>query len=269
MKVSCLGPKETYSALAAQKLCKGAEQLYCSSFAATLNLLLEGTADAAALPMENFIMGSVVQNLDLLAKTKNIMGVGECLMPIDHRLVTKGEIPYSQIKRVCSHVQGLSQCSEFISKNFPNAQLVYTCSTAESLRLLDEQTAGIVGAHLSGREGLVLSKENIADEKNNFTRFLLFVRGNTPPEHSEYVYFSAICRQEKAGALCRLLEVFERHALNLTRIDSRPVRDHFGRYRFFIEFEGDIANENVKEALKEAKLRTDEFTLLGAYERLK
>ena len=265
MKVSCLGPKETYSALAAEKLCKGAEQLYCSSFVATLKLLTDGIADAAVLPVENCIMGSVVQNLDLISKTTNIMGVGECLMPIEHRLATKGDIPYSQITRVCSHVQGLSQCSEFVSKNFPNAELVYTSSTAESLRLLDEHTAGIVGAHVSGRAGLVLSKENIADAKNNLTRFLLFVRGNTPPDHSEFVYFSATCKQEKAGSLCRLLEIFARRGLNLTRVDSRPMGDGIGRYRFFIEFEGDIASENVQDALQEAKKKSDEFTLLGAY----
>ena len=265
MKVSCLGPKESYSALAAEKLCKGADKLYCSSFAAILNLLIDGSVDAAVLPVENCIMGSVVQNLDLISKTKNIMGVGEVLMPIDHRLVTKQNVPYTDIERVCSHIQGLSQCSEFLAKNFPHAKLVYTYSTAESLRLLDEHTAGIVGAHVEGREGLVFSQENIADAKSNFTRFLLFVRGNTPPQHSEFVYFSAICKQEKAGELCRLLEIFDRHALNLTRVESRPVRDFIGRYRFFIEFEGDIASKNVQEALKEAQENTHEYRLLGAY----
>ena len=266
MKVSCLGPKETYSALAAEKLCKGAEKLYCSSFAATLNLLLEGKVDAAVLPVENWIMGSVVQNLDLISEAENIMGVGEYLMPIDHRLVTKGKIPYSNIRKVCSHIQGLSQCSEFIAKNFPNAELVYTHSTAESLSLLDDQTAGIVGVHVKkGRDGLVFSKQNIADAKSNYTRFLLFERGNTPPDRSEFVYFSVVCKQEVTGALCRLLEIFNRHALNVTRVDSRPVRDLLGSYRFFIEFAGDVGSDLVKRALKEAEESSDEFKLLGAY----
>ena len=82
MKVSCLGPKESYSALAVERLCEGAEKLYCSSFSATLKLLSDGEVDAAVLPVENWIMGSVVQNLDLISNTKDIMGVGEyiCLL---------------------------------------------------------------------------------------------------------------------------------------------------------------------------------------------
>ena len=266
MKVSCLGPKESYSALAAEKLCKGAEKLYCSSFAATLNMLLDGIADAAVLPVENCIMGSVVQNLDLISGAENIMGVGEYLMPIHHRLVTKGNIPYSNITRVCSHIQGLSQCSEFIAKNFPFAKLVYTYSTAESLSLLDDHTAGIVGAHVKGRkDGLVLSDQNIADAKSNFTRFLLFERGRIPPRNSEFVYFSVVCKQETTGALCRLLEIFNRRELNVTRVESRPVRDLFGAYRFYIEFAGDIGSQNVQDALKEAEENSDEYKLLGAY----
>ena len=266
MKVSCLGPKEAYSAIAAEKLCKGAEKLYCSSFAATLNLLTEGIVDAAVLPVENSIMGSVVQNLDLISRTENVIGVGEYLLPVEHRLVTKGHIDYSKIKRVCSHVQALSQCSEFITTNFPFAKLVYTYSTAESLSLLDGETAGIVGAHLEGAEkGLVFSKENIADSKNNYTRFLLFKRGSTPPEHSEYVYFSVVCQRETAGELCRLLEIFARRSINITRVESRPVRNIFGYYRFFIEFAGDIGSDNVKNALKEAEETAEEYKLLGAY----
>ena len=266
MKVSCLGPKESYSALAADKLCPGSDKLYCSSFAATLKLLTDEIADAAVLPVENCIMGSVVQNLDLISRTENIMGVGEILMPIDHRLVTKGKIPYSQITRVCSHVQGISQCADFINKHVPHAKLVYTFSTAESLSLLDAHTAGIVGSHVETEgKGLVLSDENIADTKCNFTRFLLFKRGSTPPEHSEYFYLSAICKQETPGSLCRLLEIFARHSLNMTRIESRPVRDLLGRYRFFAEFAGDIGSENVKSALEEAKSLSEECKLLGAY----
>ncbi len=265
MKISCLGPKESYSALAAKKLCPDAERIYCTSFMGTLNLLLDGTADAALLPVENCIMGSVVQSLDLISKAKDVIGVDEYVLRIEHRLATKGNIPYENIERICSHVQALNQCSEFIGKNFPTAKLVFTTSTAESLKLLDDHTAGIVGAHVKDMaEGLVLSDENIADEKNNFTRFLLFKRGCEPPEHSGFVYFSAVCGQGP-GTLCRLLEVFNRHGVNLTRVESRPVSNLFGQYRFFIEFEGDIGSEMVKNVLKEAEQNCEQYRLLGAY----
>ena len=263
MKVSCLGPSESYSCLAAKHFRLDAEYVCCKSFPEVIEKLKSGEADFAVIPVSNFITGSIVKNLDLVTETDDVMGVESFLLPVEHRLVTKGHIPYEKIERVCSHVQALGQCEKFIQANFPNARLVVTRSTAESLSLLDGHTVGIVGAHAAS-DGLVFSEENIADESNNATRFMLFERRTQPPEKSNYIFFSAVCRHE-AGALASFLGIFARLGLNLTRIASRPVQSAEGPYRFFMEFEGNIGSKEVQAALAKAKRQGAGFRLIGAY----
>ena len=111
----------------------------------------------------------------------------------------------------------------------------------------------------------MLSQENIADEKRNFTRFLRLVRREEAhPERSEKVFFCATCKH-RPGSLYELLGVFARSGINLTRIESRPIRDVFGEYRFFIEIDGDIARKEVVSALKEAETFCRQFHIIGAY----
>ena len=263
MKVSCLGPGESYSCLAAKRFRSDATFVCCKSFKEVIDKFKSGEADFAVIPVSNCITGSIVKNLDLITETEGVMGVESFLLPVEHRLVTKGNIPYKNIERVCSHVQALGQCEKFIQANFPNARLVVTRSTAESLSLLDGHTAGIVGAHVAG-DGLVLSAENVADERENATRFMLFEKRTLPPEKSNYFFFSAVCRHE-AGALASLLGIFAELGLNLTRIGSRPVQSAEGPYRFFMEFEGNIGSQEVQSALAEAKHRGAQFRLIGAY----
>ena len=125
-------------------------------------------------------------------------------------------------------------------------------------------SAGIVGAHVK-TQGVVLSKENIADEKRNFTRFLRLVRREEArPKRSEKVFFCATCKH-RPGSLYELLGVFARSGINLTRIESRPIRDVFGEYRFFIEIDGDIARKEVVSALKKAGAFCRQFHIIGAY----
>ena len=170
------------------------------------------------------------------------------------------------MKRVYSHEQAIGQCSEYLQKNLPQAQYIFTDSTAKSLELIGEDSAGIVGGHISAN-GIVLSQENIADEKCNYTRFLRLVRKeNCLPAHSDMVFLCAACAH-KAGALLKLLQAFAEYGLNLTRIESRPMKDVFGEYRFFIEFAGDIAEERVRSALDRAKQECTQFRILGAYSR--
>ncbi len=141
MKVSCLGPGESYSCLAAKRFRSDATFVCCKSFKEVIDNLKSGEADFAVIPVSNCITGSIVKNLDLITETEGVMGVESFLLPVEHRLVTKGNIPYENIERVCSHVQALGQCEKFIQANFPNARLVVTRSTAESLSLLDIRRA--------------------------------------------------------------------------------------------------------------------------------
>lgn len=265
-KVSCLGPDGSYSTLAAEKLCKGYELILCRNFSEVIEKLLSGEAQNAVIPIENSIQGGVLQNLDLLER-EEVFAVEETVLKIDHRLAVKEGVSLCDIKRVYSHEQAIGQCSDYLKANLPQAQCIFTDSTAKSLELIDHASAGIVGSHIQG-EGLVLSKENIANEKRNFTRFLRLARkGEEVPAHSDMVFLCATCAH-KPGSLLELLQAFASHGLNLTRIESRPMKDIFGEYRFFIEFAGDIADGNVQSALASAKEKCTQFRILGAYSHM-
>ncbi len=261
-RISCLGPVGSYSELAAKRMCPDAEVILCHSFTDAVRKLMAGETDGAVLPVENSLNGGVLECLDLLEE-QDIFAREEFPLPVDHRLAVLEGVKYEDIKRIYSHEQALGQCANFLERNFPDAEYVGTASTVESLGRLDKCSAGIVGSHIE-REGVVLSGTNIADNKSNFTRFVLVERRGKLPEKSAMVFFSAVCA-DRPGSLLGLLKIFLRHGLNLTRIESRPVKGEFGQYRFFIEFAGDLASEWVQKALAEAEASCEQFKLLGAY----
>ncbi len=261
-KVSCLGPEGSFSELAARKMRSGFEIALKGSFTAAVAALTSGETDYAVLPVENSINGGVYRALDLMTE-ENVFGIEEYALPVDLRLATLAGVRYEDVDTVYTHEQAFGQCNEFLSRTFPGARRLYTVSTAESLARLDGHSAGIVGAHIE-REGIAVSDENIADYKQNFTRFLLLRRGGELPVSSSMVFVSAVC-PHTPGALLGLLKIFRRYGLNLTRTESRPMPEAFGQYRFFIEFAGNIAADWVKSALREANAYCIRFKLLGAY----
>lgn len=262
-RAACLGPEGSYSHLAAQKMCPGAEIVCCKSFPDVFAALTSGKTENAVIPIENSIQGGVLQNLDLL-ETENAFAVEQTLLRIDHRLVTLPGTEYGSIRRVYSHEQAIGQCSEFLHRSLPQAECIFTDSTAKSLSLVDERSAGIVGAHVQA-EGLAFSQENIANEKNNFTQFFrLRRRGEGIPAHCATVFFSAVC-EHRPGSLLALLQSFSDASINLTRIESRPIRGVLGEYRFYIEAEGDLADGRILDAFAAAKRCCRQFRLLGAY----
>lgn len=264
-KVGYLGPEGSYSHIAARTLRPNAELCGYSSFRLAVEALCAGVCSAVALPIENSLNGSVTQVTDLLQYTENIIAFEECVVKIDHRLAVLKGADYSGISRIYSHEQALAQCGQFIFKSFPNAELIATQSTAAGLKMLKSAAdACIVGAH-TDCPNVVLSKENIADEKNNLTHFLLIKRGAAADlSASRRVYFSATCNHA-AGALVGLLSVIKNGGLNMTKIQSRPIKDKAGEYRFFVEVEGDISDSHIKNVLAEIKSAANSFKILGAY----
>lgn len=261
--VSCLGPEGSYSQLAAQTLCPESRVLFCKNFPEVFRALTSGEAEDAVIPIENAIQGGVLQNLDLMAR-EEVYAVEQTVLAIDHRLATKAGVRLSEIRRVYSHEQAIGQCSEYLQTHLKDAECVFTDSTAKSLSLVDETSAGIVGAH-ARRAGVVLSAENIANEKQNYTQFFrLRRREEGLPAHSETVFFCAVC-EHRPGSLLELLQAFARDKINLTRIESRPIRGAAGEYRFYIAFDGDLADVRIQNALMSARAVCRTFRILGAY----
>lgn len=283
MKIAFLGPEGSYSHLAAKEFLKTEvgdkksardwdECVPFRNFPEVLAAVESGRVDAAAIPIENSLQGGVSQNLDLLQDFADLYAVKELIVRIDHRLVYKKGTKLSEIGRVYSHRQALDQCAAFLSKELPFAALRETESTGFGVsRAMEDETgksAAIAGAHTENlRDGFVLGEACISDEKNNYTHFLLIKKGEkTLPTASERVFFSAVC-PHRPGSLLALLQLIAKSGINMTKIESRPVKDRPGDYRFFIEAECDISTAEVQEMLTAIKENTLECKLLGAYDR--
>ena len=231
-----------------------------------------GRVDAAVVPIENSLQGGVLQNLDLLQSLEGLYAVKEQVLRIDHRLMYKEGTPFSEIGRVYSHRQALDQCAGFLSREMPFAALRETESTGFGMiKAMEDDTgksAAIVGAHAENlRKGFVLGEECISDEKNNVTHFLLIKKGTEwLPKTSNRIFFSAVC-PHRPGSLIELLHIIAKYGITMTKIESRPVKNRPGDYRFFIEADCDIAAKEVVSLLDEIQEKTLECKLLGAYSR--
>lgn len=269
MKIGCLGPAGSYSELAAAKLSPSSEIVLFKNFPAVVDALKTGQVDEIALPIENTIQGGVLQNMDLLAEERDLFAVKEYILPVEHRLVHRAGASLADIRRIYSHPQALGQCSVFLSEKLPQAQAVPVESTAEGLaRVRDESDACIVGAHLCeglSARGLEVYRGDIADEKKNFTYFELVKKGEEWLNHpTEHVYFVAKLLH-RPGSLYRLLGVINSYGLNMTKIESRPIKDAPGDYRFFIEVEGNYLAPETERALADMRKICQDFKLLGCY----
>ena len=264
MTIGYLGPRGSYSEIAAKMLCPD----YClkayPTFDEVFSSLEKGECDCIAVPVENSINGTVIQNIDLMESHENAFAYGECTVEIDHRLATKRGADMAKITRVFSHQQALSQCSKFLKNNLPEARLIAVSSTSAGLALIkSDEDAAIVGAH-NNKEGFTLSECNIADAPYNSTQFLLVGTGGVKNSKSSKIFFSVTCRHEP-GALLKILSPIGEGKFNMTKIGSRPIKEKPGEYRFFIEIEGDISDENCKNMLKKVQNGANSLRILGCY----
>lgn len=264
-KTAYLGPSGSYSQVVARIMRPFDSEKECKSFLEVVNALLVGEADYGILPIENTLNGGVMQNIDFLQYSDGLVAVQEYALEIDHRLICKKGADKKKITRIFSHAQALAQCSQYLEKNFPDASLIATPSTSGCIKMIsDDCDAGIVGSHCDC-QGFEISESGIADEKNNYTYFLLVKKGEIESDkRSKKIYFSATCKHEP-GALLGLLSVIYECGLNMTKIESRPIKDKMGEYRFFIEVEGDYSQESTKAALDKVKNHASSYKLLGCY----
>lgn len=262
-KVGYLGPEGSFSQLAAELMCPDYEKVAYNSFYLVMQSLITGETDAAVLPIENTLNGGVLQNIDLLQYSKGIVAVRERTVSVDHRLITLKGADKSKITKIYSHQQAIAQCSKYIFAHYPNAKLIATPSTSGCVEMIKTPAdCGIVGAHFKA-EGYELSNFNIADETTNRTHFLMVERGEIPQDRpSKKIYFSFTCPHEP-GALLKILTHIS--SLNMTKIESRPIKNKVGEYRFFIEAEGDYSKVEVKRSINGLKGAATAFKLLGCY----
>jgi prephenate dehydratase len=234
----------------------------------------------ALVPIENSIEGSVTVTLDTLAGDAQAVAiVGEVVLPVRHYLVAAKPLRLQQIKTIVSHPHVPGQCTRFLHEQLPRAGVVAATSTAEAVRLVsqgvDDSLAAIgtrLAAELYG--GRVIAEE-IQDREDNETRFVWLARADStlgaPPlltptdlgSKTSLVFWGA--GADRAGWLVLCLNEFAEREINLTKIESRPMRKQLGHYMFFVDLEGSLAEDIVSEALQGLRDRCEQVRVFGSY----
>jgi prephenate dehydratase len=231
-----------------------------------------GEAERALVPFENSIEGSVRSALDTLAfDTQGVTIVGEYDFAVRAMLIAREQFELSQIEVVLSHPQPLAQCARFLRENLPGAEQQSVESTAGAVKLASESEAcwAAIGAHSAAElYGCTILREGIEDEANNVTRFVWIApAGSKPGGGSAWktsLVFSEL-GEDHPGALVNALREFSSREVNLTRIESRPLRLGLGRYMFFCDLDGALSEAAVAEAVEALRGKADSVRILGSY----
>jgi prephenate dehydratase len=231
-----------------------------------------GEADRALVPFENSIEGSVRGTLDTLAfEAGAVTIVGEHDYAVRAHLIGRDRIELDRIEAVLSHQQPLAQCARFLRGQLPGVELRSVSSTAAAVRMVAESVrpwAAIGSRAAAELYGCTILREGIQDEADNVTRFVWIAPEGTDPvgggSWKTSLVFSEL-GEDHPGALVNALREFSDREINLTRIESRPLRRGLGRYMFFCDLEGAESDEIVAEAIARLRGKAESVRILGSY----
>ncbi len=265
MRVGVLGPRGTFSEIAAKKWHSACRIRYFEEIPDVVEAVVSGEIDAGVLPIENSIEGSVNITLDLLYDQK-VKIIGEVIVPVVHHLLAK--VGVEKIHTIASHPQALAQCRCFIRGQFGGVELKTTSSTASAAKLAAETrgVAAIASVESAKIYGLSILVENIQDVSGNFTRFAVLGCKSIPL--SGGVYKTSVIlhlKHNRAGALYELLEEFAKRDIDLTKIESRPTKKALEDYLFYVDFKGYIKEERIAFLLEGVRKHVDRLKVLGSY----
>ena len=238
------------------------------SFAEVVDALVGGECDLAVLPVENTTAGSINQVYDLLQE-REVHVVGEETWRVDHALAAVKDVPLSSLTRVLSHPQGLEQCAAFL-RTLPDAVPTTVFDTAEAMRAVaaegDATWAGIGSPEAAEAHGLVVLRRGITDKAENFTRFLVLAREpvTVAPRVPAKTSLVLVTSHEE-GALLRCLTLLSESGHSMTKLESRPLPGRPFEYLFFLDFEGNVADERTQSVLAAMRRTAVSVKLLGSY----
>lgn len=267
MTVAYLGPEATFTHLAAiSHFGKSAKFLPQISMKEIFMEVEKDNCNYGVVPVENSTEGTINYTLDLLYDC-GLKVCGEIFFKISHNLVGLCENK-PDIEKVYSHPQALAQCREWLRKNMPGANLVNVISTAYAAQLAsqDRKSAAIATELAATHYNLRILERKIEDHSRNVTRFLIM--GKKSPPKSDFdktsLLFSA---DDVPGALYEVLKPIAKRGINLSKIESRPMKTEPWQYVFFVDMEGHIEDEPVREAVEELRGKCSFIKHLGSYPR--
>lgn len=271
MRVAYLGPPGTFSeeALALCDLARDGERRDYATIADAFESVSRKECDAALLPIENSLEGTVVATVDLLVRRPGLRIRREVMLPVRQNLLARPGTSLDDVERVISMPIALAQCQGFLRSRFPGVPIEHAPSTAEAARLAAEQPgiAAVASMAAARRYGLNVLREGIQDVEGNVTRFVLVARSDEQPTGRDRTSIAFTLDRDRPGGLHDVLGVFAGRGINLCKIESRPSREAMGHYVFFIDFEGHRLEGPCAEALSGVLERVHALYLLGSYPR--
>jgi prephenate dehydratase len=274
VKYAYLGPAGTFTEAALLKIAASDDQLIAyANVTAALDAVRKGEANKALVPIENSVEGVVARTLDELAIGEPLVITAETTLPVTFSLMTLENKDPKDIKSIATHPHAESQCRSYIAKNYPNAQVIETASTAAAAKGLSkgDYDAAIGAAIAAKNYQLKIIAEDIGDNTNAVTRFVVVEKPGKLPaatgkDRTSLAVFIAI---DHAGALLEVLNEFAKHQVNLSFIQSRPTGSQLGHYHFIIDAEGHIEDKPVAAALAGLKEICEDIRFLGSYPQAK
>ena len=272
-KLYFLGPEGTYAQQAMEQLVakydiKVEQTIPLNPITAILKTVDNDKNALAVLPIENSIEGIVRETIDNLVKLedKNLKITAETVIPISHCLMSEAKNP-SEIKYIISHPQALGQCSGYICENLKGVTVLEAASTSEAARQAKEkgkEYAAIASKIAAKNFDLNILAEQINDEKDNKTRFILLTRiPLSATENAKTSIFFSV--KNEPGSLVKVLNIFDQENINLMYIESRPSKKKMGEYNFCLDLEGHVTDKNIASAIEKAEKITNRIVVTGSY----
>ncbi|HLK62023.1 MAG TPA: prephenate dehydratase [Bryobacteraceae bacterium] len=273
--VAFQGARGAFSEEALRKLLGAkVEVLPCERFEDVFRSLKDGRTEGAVIPIENTLAGSVHENYDHLQNFE-LPIVAEASVRIVHNLIAPKGVSFSRIKRAYSHPVALNQCLDFFAQN-PQIERIPFYDTAGSVKMVMEEgltdAAAIASTVAAGIYGGRILRRSIESDRRNFTRFFLlrtpeYVKRHPqkPDPRAHWKTSLVFSTRNIPGALFRALSAFALRDLNLTKIESRPLRGKPWEYLFYLDFMGQVDSPNVQNALNHLREIADMLRVLGCY----
>jgi prephenate dehydratase len=275
LKVGYLGPKATFTDYAARQLFSAAERIPFVSIPECMDAAAAGEIDAAIVPLENSIEGSVNITIDYLVHESELKIAGEAVVPIRQHLLVHPENMdrWHKADLICSHPHALAQCHKFLHKEFRGIQLENMASTAAAAKFVKDHREMNIAAIANGlaaeEYGLFKAQENIHDYSYNHTVFAILAKEgqaiSLEPKENYKTTLMITLPSDQAGALHQVLSAFSWRKLNLSKIESRPMKTGLGKYFFIIDINLKMDDVLIPGAIAELEALGCNVKLLGSY----
>jgi len=258
------GPLSNESITNIQQFGENIETIPTDSIDQVFNHVQSGIAHYGVVPVENSTEGAISRTLDLLL-TKDLKICGEIILPVHHFFLSKNN-KLKGIKTIYAHGQSLAQCHDWLMNNAPDTKKVSVMSNAEGAKRASKEknTAAIASSRAADLFNLKILFENIEDEQNNSTRFLVLSSQDVKPSNNDKTSI-VVATKNKPGAIAELVAPFAKNKVSMTKLESRPSKIGMWEYVFFIDIEGHQTHKSVKSALDTIESKASFMKILGSY----